>query len=159
MIQLYYSGSHLIYEVDYSAFYMVAVSRNIKLSTTVFHRDRYSDHSSSSSAQLNSAPWSLLMICIHTNTLMIYRHMAGDHQRSTRPAVELRSRCLWMQSHRLQLNSSKMEFIWCCSSRRRQHIPDGHFHVSVGCGWGVNKLVPASAGGLKILSCTCGASN
>jgi hypothetical protein len=35
--------------------------------------------------------------------------------------------CLWMRSHRLQLNTSKMEFIWCSPSRRRQHIPDGDF--------------------------------
>jgi len=56
MIQLVYHGSHLIYEVDYNAFDMVAFSRNIKLSITVSHRDRTtrsnmksSFHSSSSS--------------------------------------------------------------------------------------------------------------
>ena len=38
--------------------------------------------------------------------------------------------CLWMRSHRLQLNTSKTEFIWCCPSRRRRHIPDGDFHVN-----------------------------
>jgi len=32
-----------------------------------------------------------------------------------------------MQSHRLQLNTSKT--IWCCPTRRRWHIPDGDFHV------------------------------
>ena len=37
--------------------------------------------------------------------------------------------CLWMRSHRLQLNTSKTEFIWCCPPRRRQHIPDGDFLV------------------------------
>jgi len=37
--------------------------------------------------------------------------------------------CQWMQSHWLQLNTSKMEFIWCCPSRRRLHIPDGDFPV------------------------------
>ena len=35
--------------------------------------------------------------------------------------------CLGMRSHRLQLNTSKTEFIWCCPPRRRQHIPDGDF--------------------------------
>ena len=35
--------------------------------------------------------------------------------------------CLWMRSHRLQLNTSKTEFLWCCPPRRRQHIPDGDF--------------------------------
>ena len=33
----------------------------------------------------------------------------------------------WMCSHRLQLNTSKTEFIWCCPSRRRQHLPDSDF--------------------------------
>jgi hypothetical protein len=37
-----------------------------------------------------------------------------------------------MRSHRLQLNTSKTEFIWCCPSRRRRHIPDGDFHVGTG---------------------------
>jgi len=35
--------------------------------------------------------------------------------------------CRWMRSHRLQHNTSKTEFIWCCPFRRRQHIPDGDF--------------------------------
>ena len=37
--------------------------------------------------------------------------------------------CLWMRSHRLQLNTSKTEFIWCCPPRRHQHIPDDDFLV------------------------------
>jgi hypothetical protein len=37
--------------------------------------------------------------------------------------------CSWMCSHRLQLNVSQTEFIWCCPSRRRQHLPDGDFLV------------------------------
>ena len=77
-----YRGVHLIYEEDYSAFVMMALSRSINLSATVSHRDWYSDRCSSSSKQLNSACWSLLIICIHTNTLTMYRHMAGDHQQN-----------------------------------------------------------------------------
>ena len=47
--------------------------------------------------------------------------------------------CLWMRSHRLQLNTGKTEFIWCCPSRRRRHIPDGDF---IG---GVDRVEPVSA--------------
>jgi hypothetical protein len=39
--------------------------------------------------------------------------------------------CLWMRSHRLQLNTNKTEFLWCCPSRRHWHIPDGDFHVNM----------------------------
>jgi Reverse transcriptase (RNA-dependent DNA polymerase) len=35
--------------------------------------------------------------------------------------------CSWMCSHRLQLNTSKTEFVFCCTSRRRQHLPDSDF--------------------------------
>ena len=35
--------------------------------------------------------------------------------------------CMWMRSHRLQLNTSKTKFIWCCPPRRSQHVPDGDF--------------------------------
>ena len=76
------SGSHLIYEEDYSAFHTMTVSRNINLSTTVSHKDRSLDRCSSLSTQLNSDRWSLLIICIHTNTLTMYRHTAGDHQQN-----------------------------------------------------------------------------
>jgi len=31
------------------------------------------------STKLNSARWSLLIICMHTNTLTMYTHMNGDH--------------------------------------------------------------------------------
>jgi len=58
--------------------------------------------------------------------------MAGDHQQN-RTLYEtncVRDVCLWMQSHRLQLNTSKTEFIWCCPSRRRRRTPDGDFHVN-----------------------------
>ena len=44
-----------------------------------------------------------------------------------------------MRSHRLQLNTSKTEFIWCCPSRRRRHIPDGDFHVNT------DQVIPVSA--------------
>jgi len=56
-------------KISNSAFDVVAVSRNIKLSTTRIYRDRCLD--SSSSTQLNSARLSLLIICIHCNTLTI----------------------------------------------------------------------------------------
>jgi len=39
-------------------------------------------HCSSSSTQLNSARWSMLNICIHTNTLTMYRHLAGDNKQN-----------------------------------------------------------------------------
>jgi len=112
------------------AFDMVAVSRNIKLSTTLSHRDRSSDHSSSSSTQLNSARWSLLIICIHTNTLMMYSLL-----RNKRPPTEsnaLRDQlsscvqdiCLWKQSHRLHLNTSKTVLPFKASSAHtRRWLP------------------------------------
>jgi len=52
----------------------------------------------------------------------------------TRPTVELRSRRLPVvvkSSIAAEvLNTNKTEFIWCCPSRRRRHIPDGDFHVN-----------------------------
>jgi hypothetical protein len=47
-----------------------------------------------------------------------------------------------MCSHRLQLNTSKTEFIWCCPSRRCQHLPVGDYLV------GANQVQP-------ILSARC----
>jgi len=64
----------------------------------------------------------------------MFRHMAGNHQQNQTLRDQLSSCvqevCMWMQSHQLQLNTSKTAFIWCCPSRRRRHIPDGDFHVN-----------------------------
>jgi len=115
MIQLY-SGSHLIYYADYSAFDMVAHRRNIKLATTVFHGDCSSNHYSSSSTQLNSACWSLLIICIHTNNtdyIQTYAWRPPTESKALRDQLLswVQNVCLWMQSHQLVLNTSKTEFI------------------------------------------------
>jgi hypothetical protein len=53
--------------------------------------------------------------------------------------------CLWMCNHRLQLITSKTEFIWCCPSRRRQHLPDGDFVV------GANQVQPIPSARYRIV--------
>src|SRR5664279_2701900 len=125
------SGLPRTYVAESSAFDTAAVSPNMSWSTMASRRDRFSDLYCSSSTLQISARWSLLISSIRTNMPMMSRYMAGDHQRArvlyvTRMSSCVQNICLWMRSHRLQLNTSKTEFIWCCPSRRRRHIPDGN---------------------------------
>jgi len=99
----------------------------------MLHRDRSSDHSSF----IYTAELCSLVTAHHQHP----HQYADDVQTySWRPPTKsnalqnqlsscIQDVCRCMQSHRLQLNTSKMEFIWCCPSRHRRHLPDGDFHV------------------------------